>query len=113
MWEVIGRFETQEEIDNYPVDQDGQNNATVRPADVILKDVNGDGIINDFGERPRAYVSADWPWNLSTSNKNPLISMGINLFCLNSLQDYGFDPEISPVNGQDYPQHKVLTIIIL
>lgn len=24
MWEVIGRFETQEQIDSYPVDQDGQ-----------------------------------------------------------------------------------------
>ena len=54
MWEVIGRFETQEQIDSYPVDQDGQNNATVRPGDVILRDVNGDGIINDFDERPQA-----------------------------------------------------------
>lgn len=79
MWEVIGRFETQEQIDSYPVDQDGQNNATVRPGDVILRDVNGDGIINDFDERPQAYASADWPWDSSTSNKNPLISMGINL----------------------------------
>ena len=76
MWEVIGRFETQEQIDSYPVDQDGQNNATVRPGDVILRDVNGDGIINDFDERPQAYASADWPWDSSTSNKNPLISMG-------------------------------------
>lgn len=231
MWEVIGRFETQDQIDKYPVDQDGQNNATVRPGDVILRDVNGDGIINDFDERPQAYASADWPWDSSTSNKNPLISMGINLgfewkgldvaadfaggfkntfvadwdlkwgvtrsvngyyynnidvwrhedifdpkspwipgkfpalrgqeshsgrwwnsfytrevnylrlrnfvigyslpktwikkvsmeqcriyfqgtnlFCLSSLHDYGFDPEISTVNGQDYPQHKVLTL---
>ena len=35
---------------------------------------------------------------------------GTNLFCLSSLHDYGFDPEISTVNGQDYPQHKVLTL---
>ncbi len=231
MWEVIGRFQTQEEINNYPVDQDGQNNATLRPGDVILKDVNGDGIINSFDERPHAYASADWPWDSSTSNKNPLTSMGINLgfewkgidvaadfaggfkntfvadwelkwgvtrgvngyhynnidvwrhedifdpkspwiagkfpalrgqeshsgrwwntfytrevnymrlrnlvvgyslprtwvkktgmeqcrvyfqgtnlFCWSSLDDYGFDPEISTVNGQDYPQHKVITL---
>lgn len=231
MWEAIGRFETQEEIDNYPVNQDGQNNVTVRPGDVILRDVNGDGIINEFDERPRAYASADWPWDSSTSRKNPLISMGINLaiewkgidiaadfaggfkntfvadwdlkwgvnrsvngyhynnidvwrhedifdpkspwipgkfpalrgqeshsgrwwnsfytrevnylrlrnlvvgyslpknwvrkvsmeqcrfyfqgtnlFCWSSLDDYGFDPEISTVNGQDYPQHKVFTL---
>lgn len=79
MWQVIGRFENQEQIDNYPVDQDGQNNATVKPGDVILLDVNGDGIINDYDERPMGYASADWPWDSSTSNKNPLISMGINL----------------------------------
>ena len=35
---------------------------------------------------------------------------GTNLFCLSSLHDYGFDPEISTVNGQDYPQHKVLRL---
>ena len=43
-----------------------QNNATVRPGDVILRDVNGDGIINDFDERPQAYASADWPTNRLT-----------------------------------------------
>ncbi len=79
MWQVIGRFKTQEEIDSYPVDQDGQNNATVRPGDVILLDVNGDGIINDYDERPRGFASADWPWDSTTSNKNPLISTGLNL----------------------------------
>ena len=78
-WYVIGRFKDQEEIDNYPVDQDGQNNATVRPGDVILLDVNGDGIINDYDERPNGYASADWPWDSTTSNKNPLISAGLNL----------------------------------
>lgn len=231
MWEVIGRFETQEQIDNYPVDQDGQNNSTLRPGDVLLKDVNGDGIIDSFDERPFAYASADWPWDSSTSNKNPLTSLGVNLgfewkgfdlgadiaggfkntfvadwdlkwgvtrgvngyyynnidvwrhedifdpkspwipgkfpplrgmeshsgrwwntfytrevnylrlrnlvvgynlpkswittvgmeqfriyfqgtnlFTISTLDDYGFDPEISTVNGQDYPQHKVVTI---
>ena len=36
---------------------------------------------------------------------------GTNLFFLyNSLSDYGFDPEISTVNGYDYPQHRVLSL---
>lgn len=87
MWTAIGRFQTQEEIDNYPVDQDGQNNATVRPGDVILLDVNGDGIINDYDERPLGYASADWPGDSSTSNKNPLISVGLNI----GLEWKGFD----------------------
>jgi hypothetical protein len=36
---------------------------------------------------------------------------GMNLmFFFNSLKAYGLDPEISSVNGQDYPQNKVSTI---
>ena len=36
---------------------------------------------------------------------------GSNLFFFwNSLSDYGFDPEISTVNGYDYPQHRVLSL---
>lgn len=79
MWEEIGRFQTQEEIDNYPVNLDGQNNTTIRPGDVILKDVNGDGIIDSYDERPHAYAAQDFAWDSSKGNKNPLTSMGINL----------------------------------
>jgi len=79
MWEVIGVFQTQEEIDNYPVNIDGANNANLRPGDLIFKDVNGDGIINEFDKRPLGYAAADWPWDSSKGNKNPLLSIGINL----------------------------------
>ncbi len=79
MWEVIGRFKTQEEIDNYPVNIDGQNNVTVRPGDLIFKDVNGDGLINSYDERPLGYAGASWPWDDSYGNRQPLLTAGLNL----------------------------------
>ena len=79
MWEDIGRFQTQEEIDNYPINLDGQNNTTIRPGDVKLKDINGDGIIDSFDERPNAYAAQDFAWDSSKGNKNPLTSLGVNL----------------------------------
>lgn len=78
MWETIGVFQTQEEIDNYPVNIDGQNNTTLVPGDLIFKDVNGDGFIDDYDKRPMGYSSVDWPWDSSKGNKNPLLSAGLN-----------------------------------
>lgn len=79
MYETIGVFKTQEEIDNYPVDIDGANNRNLRPGDLIFKDINGDGVINEFDERPLGYAATDYAWDRSNANKQPLISMGINL----------------------------------
>jgi len=79
MWEVIGVFQTQEEIDNYPVNMDGANNANLRPGDLIFKDVNGDGIMDEHDERPLGYAAADWPWDSSGGNKAPLMTLGLNL----------------------------------
>ena len=79
MWETIGVFQTQEEIDNYPVNIDGANNVNLRPGDLIFKDVNGDGIIDDYDKRPLGYAATDYDWDSSNANKNPLLSMGINL----------------------------------
>jgi TonB-linked SusC/RagA family outer membrane protein len=41
-------FASQEEINNLPYNQDGQNpkNKTLRPGDIKIKDLNGDGVIN-------------------------------------------------------------------
>ena len=80
MWESIGVFQTQEQIDNYPVNIDGKNNTTLVPGDIILKDVNGDGFIDDYDKRPLGYASVDWPWAAGSENgnKNPLMSLGFN-----------------------------------
>lgn len=79
MWETIGVFKTQEEIDNYPVNIDGANNVNLKPGDLIFKDVNGDGLIDEYDLRPLGYASTDYAWDSSNSNKNPLLSMGINI----------------------------------
>jgi TonB-linked SusC/RagA family outer membrane protein len=41
-----GIFMTQEEIDNYPINQDEAGNTTLRPGDIRYIDLNDDGIIN-------------------------------------------------------------------
>src|SRR5690606_1555214 len=78
MWEVIGVFQTQEEIDNYPVNIDGANNANLRPGDLIYRDVNNDGIMDEHDERPLGYAAADWPWDASGGNRTPLMTLGFS-----------------------------------
>ncbi|HTF27588.1 MAG TPA: hypothetical protein VK625_02020, partial [Flavitalea sp.] len=53
--QVIGQFQTQEEINNYPVNIDNQGNRTLLPGDLIYKDVNNDGKINEYDDRPIGY----------------------------------------------------------
>ncbi|RYF44995.1 MAG: SusC/RagA family TonB-linked outer membrane protein, partial [Chitinophagaceae bacterium] len=54
-YEVDGQFQTQEEINNYPVNIDGQGNRTLIPGDLKYKDINGDGKIDGYDERPIGY----------------------------------------------------------
>jgi TonB-linked SusC/RagA family outer membrane protein len=54
-YEVIGQFQSQEEINNYPVNIDNQGNRTLLPGDLIYRDINNDGKINGFDERPIGY----------------------------------------------------------
>ena len=75
MWETIV-FQTQEEIDNYPINIDGDN-TNLRPGDLIFKDVNGDGIIDEFDKRPLGYAAADWPWDSSKGNKIHYCLLGL------------------------------------
>lgn len=79
LYESIGVFKTQEEIDNYPVDIDGKGNSSVVPGDLILRDVNGDGKIDSFDQRPLGFATTDYAWNSANSRKQPIISMGINV----------------------------------
>jgi TonB-linked SusC/RagA family outer membrane protein len=67
-YQVVGRFGSQEEIDNHPVDNDSQGNRTQLPGDFIYQDVNGDGIITGLDERPIGYALG----------ANPYLSFGIN-----------------------------------
>ncbi len=65
---VIGQFQNQEEIDNYPIIMDDQGNRTVQPGDFIYEDTNGDGRIDGNDERPLGYGEG-----------LPYLSYGINL----------------------------------
>jgi len=52
---VIGQFSSQDQINNYPVNIDGQGNRTLLPGDLIYQDFNGDGKIDGYDERPIGY----------------------------------------------------------
>lgn len=45
-YKSLGLFRTQEEIDNWALDQDGQGNASLRPGDIKYMDLNGDNVLN-------------------------------------------------------------------
>jgi len=68
-YQAIGRFQSEEEIRNYAIDNDGQNNKTQLPGDIIYKDVNGDGVINWLDEGPIGYPDG---WS-------PMLSFGGNV----------------------------------
>ncbi|WP_255491358.1 TonB-dependent receptor [Dysgonomonas sp. ZJ279] len=60
--QVIGQFQSWEQIANHPVNVDGKGNTTIRPGDLIYKDVNGDGIVNGMDDRPIGYREGDVPY---------------------------------------------------
>lgn len=60
-YQVVGQFQSQEEVNNYPINIDGQGNTTLLPGDFIYKDVNGDGVINGYDERPIGYNEGGQP----------------------------------------------------
>jgi TonB-linked SusC/RagA family outer membrane protein len=54
-YEVAGQFTSQEQINNYKVNIDGRGNKTLLPGDLIYKDQNGDGVIDQYDQRPIGY----------------------------------------------------------
>lgn len=61
-YHVIGRFQSQDEINNYPINNDGQGNRTLLPGDLKFEDTNGDGIINSMDQRPIGYAQGGLPY---------------------------------------------------
>jgi TonB-linked SusC/RagA family outer membrane protein len=68
-YEATGQFTSQEQINNYKVNIDGQGNRTLIPGDLIYKDQNGDGKIDDFDSRPIGF----------NGGRQPLINFGFTL----------------------------------
>ncbi len=54
-YQVLGQFTSQEQINNYKVNNDGKGNRTLIPGDLMYKDQNGDGKIDQYDERPIGY----------------------------------------------------------
>lgn len=77
-YQVIGQFQSEEEIKNYPVNLDGQGNTTLLPGDFIYKDVNNDGVINGMDERPIGFPEG-WAPILSFGGNIGLEWKGIDL----------------------------------
>lgn len=70
-YNVIGQFKSFDEINNHPVNNDGQGNRTMLPGDFIYEDVNKDGMINGEDVRPIGYAR----------DKNPTVNYGLNFSC--------------------------------
>lgn len=89
-YQVVGRFQSYEEIQGYTVDNDGQGNSTMLPGDLIFKDVNGDGVINELDERPIGYGLGQLPyWNF-----------GLNTSF--EWKDFDLKMDFSAATGQSY-----------
>ncbi|WP_321290083.1 TonB-dependent receptor [uncultured Sunxiuqinia sp.] len=87
-YETIGQFESFEEINSYPINNDGEGNRTMLPGDFIYNDVNGDGRINGLDERPIGFPR----------DRNPIINFGFNISA-----DYkGFDLKADFSGGSAY-----------
>lgn len=66
--ETIGQFQSEEQIADYEIDNDGEGNRTMLPGDLIYNDLNGDGRIDGYDEKPIGY-----------NNFNPLVNFGFSL----------------------------------
>lgn len=87
-YQVVGQFKSQEQINNYTINNDGQGNRTMLPGDLIYKDVNHDGVINDYDMRPIGYARGS----------TPIVNFGLNL----GLAYKGFDFSVDFSGGSMY-----------
>ena len=96
-YEVQGQFSSQEQINNYKVNIDGQGNKTLIPGDLIYKDQNGDGKIDSFDERPIGYGG------FGNANVNPNINFGFTVGA--SYKSFTFQADFSGGSGLTWFQN--------
>jgi TonB-linked SusC/RagA family outer membrane protein len=70
-YKCIGQFKSFEEINNYPINNDGRGNRSMIPGDLKYEDVNKDGQIDGNDVRPIGYAR----------DKNPTVNFGLNFSC--------------------------------
>lgn len=77
MYEALGLFQTQEEIDSWPLNQDGQGNSTLAPGDIKYKDQNGDNVLDSKDRiyvKNSSYPDMDLAFRLGVSYKGFFIN---------------------------------------
>lgn len=92
-YEAVGQFTSQEQINNYPVNVDGKGNRTLLPGDLIYKDQNGDGKIDEYDERPIGFGYG----------KQPNINFGLSLGA--SYKSFDFHADFSGGAGYTWTQN--------
>lgn len=92
-YEVIGQFTSQEQINNYTINNDGKGNRSLIPGDLMYKDQNGDGKIDQYDERPVGFGMG----------AQPNINFGFNI-ALN-YKAFDFHADFSGGAGYTYNQN--------
>jgi TonB-linked SusC/RagA family outer membrane protein len=94
-YDVVGQFTSQEQINNYPVNIDGEGNRTLLPGDLIYKDVNDDGKIDGYDERPIGYGAG--------KDIQPNINYGISIAL--QYENFDFRADFSGAAGYTWYQN--------
>jgi TonB-linked SusC/RagA family outer membrane protein len=92
-FEIDGQFTSHEQINNHPVNIDGQGNRTLLPGDLIYKDQNGDNKIDGLDERPIGYGGGKQP------NLNYGLSIGF------TYKQFDFNADFSGAAGYTWFQN--------
>lgn len=92
-YEVIGQFSSQEQINNYTINNDGKGNRSLIPGDLMYKDQNGDGKIDQYDERPVGFGYG----------KQPNINFGFTLGA--SYKSFDFHADFSGGAGYTWFQN--------
>lgn len=78
---AIGQFQTVEQIQSHPVQQDNAGNRNLLPGDLIFEDVNGDGIINSLDNRVIGFATGGTPtvsYGAATSLSYEGLTLNVN-----------------------------------
>jgi TonB-linked SusC/RagA family outer membrane protein len=92
-YEVEGQFTSQEQINNFKTNIDGRGNSTLLPGDLIYKDQNSDGKINQYDERPISFGYGT----------QPNINFGFNLAI--NYSNFDFHADFSGASGYTWYQN--------
>ena len=89
---IDGQFSSFEQINSWPVNIDGQGNRTLLPGDLIIRDINGDGRIDNHDNRPIGYGTGT----------QPMFNFGLNIGL--AFMNFDFNADFSGASGYSWYQ---------